>query len=63
MDGTVRIEGCGTAMRRWTQGEPSVPVSGNHDDRGSFLRHYLSIGPDDADLPFCSVHELPDVVA
>ena len=42
-------------------GAPVLPVIGNHDDRGSFLRHYLGIEPVEADLPFCYVHDLPDV--
>ena len=42
-------------------GAPVLPVIGNHDDRGSFLRHYMGIEAVDADLPFCYVHDLPDV--
>ena len=42
-------------------GAPVLPIIGNHDDRGSFLRHYMGIEPADVDLPFCYVHDLPDV--
>ena len=42
-------------------GAPVLPVIGNHDDRGRFLRHYVGVEPVDADLPFCYVHDLPDV--
>ena len=42
-------------------GAPVLPVIGNHDDRGSFLRHYFGIEAVDVGHPFCYVHDLPDV--